>query len=263
MMKKVMNKYEINENIYFPIYDCFEVVDNVYEINPETGVIRVILTKEIIKPIIAQGYNLVPLFTKRNTPTRYQVHRIVANMFVFQPDGKYIVNHKNGIRNDNHYKNLEWCTDQENVDHAINTGLSPIGDKNPNAKLTNNQVHEICRLMCENVSDREILRRVRLPETKKMLDILIKIRTKNLWTSISDLYPMPGLLKPKSAEIRYEEEFINLFCQMISEGKSNREIATYMEIDLKNKRHIDKFYRVLNRIRNRETYTEISKNYNW
>lgn len=265
MLKKIITKYEDKEEIYFPIYNCYEIIDNVYEINPETGVVRVIMTKEIIKPIVSCGYHLVSLFTKRNTPRRYQVHRIVANMFLFQPEGKDFVNHKNGVRDDNNYQNLEWCTHKENVEHAINTGLYKKGDGrvNGNAKLTKKQVHEICKLMCQDIPYREILRMVRLPETEKMLAILTKIRTKDLWTEISDLYDIPESTKVKNAEVRYEEEFINLFCKMISEGKTNREIAMFMEIDLQNKRHVDKFYKVLNRLRNRETYPEITKNYNW
>ena len=124
-------------------------------------------------------------------------------------------------------------------------------------------MHAICNLMTQNIPYRDILRMLRLPETEKMLYTLSKIRTGDRWSEISKLYDFPENSRVKSPEIRYEEEFINLFCKMISEGKSNREIAMFMEIDLQNKRHVDKFYKVLNRLRNRETYPEITKNYNW
>lgn len=55
------------------------------------------------------------------------VHRLVAQTFLPKIEGKNVVNHKNGIRDDNRVENLEWCTTSENLNHSYkNTDNSPI-----------------------------------------------------------------------------------------------------------------------------------------
>lgn len=72
------------------------------------------------------------------------VHRLVACAFVDNPENKPQVNHKNGIKTDNTFCNLEWNTRSENQMHAIKHGLRTTeGEKNSQSKLTENKVIEI------------------------------------------------------------------------------------------------------------------------
>lgn len=71
-----------------------------------------------------QGY--VMIYTWCNGKQSKQLlHRLLAISFLPNPQNKPQVNHKNGIRNDNRLKNLEWVTDSENKKH----GYRVLGNK--------------------------------------------------------------------------------------------------------------------------------------
>ena len=56
--------------------------------------------------------------------TNYYVHRLVAEYFLSNPDKqRNFVNHLGGDKLNNNVSNLEWCTRQENAQHAYETGL--------------------------------------------------------------------------------------------------------------------------------------------
>lgn len=53
----------------------------------------------------------------------YTVHRIVARMFIPNPNELPQVNHKDGNKLNNNVSNLEWSTGSDNIKHAYKTGL--------------------------------------------------------------------------------------------------------------------------------------------
>lgn len=80
------------------------------------------------------GYPIVALY-KNNKAKTQTVHRLVAKHFLKRIEGKNTINHKNFIRDDNIFTNLEWCTTKENILFSAKEGRY--------SKLTNKQILEI------------------------------------------------------------------------------------------------------------------------
>lgn len=78
---------------------------------------------EIKKKIIGStGYWQVMLYKNNNHKTT-KVHRIVAKVFIENPNLHNVVNHIDGNKLNNNIKNLEWCTHKHNSIHAAKSGL--------------------------------------------------------------------------------------------------------------------------------------------
>jgi len=74
----------------------------------------------ILKPSLSSlGYWTVGLQKDRNGMKTTYIHRLIAMAFIPNPEQKPNVNHKDGNRANKDINNLEWCTQKENVRHAI------------------------------------------------------------------------------------------------------------------------------------------------
>lgn len=68
------------------------------------------------------GYTRVVL-SKAGKLKTFCIHRLVAEHFVLNEKNKATVNHKDGNKSDNTCDNLEWFTQQEQIQHAIKIGV--------------------------------------------------------------------------------------------------------------------------------------------
>lgn len=100
-----------------PTGQIFYVPENIQKGSPDGG-----------------GYTMCGLRNEHGVK-RPKIHRLVAKVFIPNPENKPQVNHINNIRTDCRAVNLEWVTCLENMQHRHN-----IGGYNSLTKLTDEQV---------------------------------------------------------------------------------------------------------------------------
>ena len=75
------------------------------------------LKPRVLRPADNKGY-LLACLSMRGKPYGRLVHRLVAQAFIPNPEGKPEVNHKDSNRKNNTAENLEWMTAKENTAHS-------------------------------------------------------------------------------------------------------------------------------------------------
>lgn len=72
------------------------------------------ISKKKLKPMVDnKGYKRINLYLNRKIKN-VQIHRLVAEAFIPNPNKYPVVNHKDENPLNNHVKNLEWCTYEYN-----------------------------------------------------------------------------------------------------------------------------------------------------
>lgn len=129
-----------------------------YEVSSD-GRIRNVTNGRILKQRIrSNGYaDITVTLGSRESRKTFKVHRIVAQVFLPNPDNLPQINHKDGNKLNNSISNLEWCDQSHNIQEAFRTGLMHghgiVGSKNSNAKLDDDKVIYI---RSSNASNKEL-----------------------------------------------------------------------------------------------------------
>jgi hypothetical protein len=85
------------------------------------------------------GYSTI-ILCKDNIRTHLKVHSLVANAFIGSRPKGMEINHKDNVRNNNLFTNIEYKTHQENVLHSYRMGRSRLTG---GRKLTTNKILSI------------------------------------------------------------------------------------------------------------------------
>ena len=78
--------------------------------------------EKILSPGKRRGYFYISLYKKGEKPKNFDIHRLVAQAFLPNPDNLPVVNHKDENKLNNNVENLEWCTFAYNTIYSVNGG---------------------------------------------------------------------------------------------------------------------------------------------
>ena len=159
----------MNCNINQEIWKDIKGFEGLYQVS-NTGKVRS-LDREITKP---NKYGEVQNFKLKGKELRFNdngkgylsvqlgrgnrkyVHRLVAEAFVDNPNNSPSINHIDNNTKNNKASNVEWVTQQENIQHKVKQGRQHKGEKIPSTKLNENDVREIKKLLKEGVPQSKI-----------------------------------------------------------------------------------------------------------
>jgi len=102
---------------------------------------------KILKPNKDKGgYQYVGLVKDKIKTTSIKVHKLIALIFCEGYAEGLEVNHKDGIRDNNIYTNLEWVTRSQNIRDTFKRGRHVNGEKGNGSKLKNEYIGIIASL---------------------------------------------------------------------------------------------------------------------
>jgi hypothetical protein len=117
-----------------------QYLDTPYFVSESGGIFRD--GKELSTSLSNKGYKMGSLYLNRKT-NKLSIHRLVAICYVPNPDNLPQVNHIDGNKLNNHYTNLEWMSNRQNKDHALENGLYAKGIDTYNHIFTEDDIRYI------------------------------------------------------------------------------------------------------------------------
>lgn len=144
-----------------------------YEVS-NLGNVRNVEKNMIMHPTldVSNGYKVVNLYNNNGMKRKY-VHRLVAESFIYNPDNKRTVNHKDCNKANNTVSNLEWATDSENMKHAFKNGLCENTRKAAYKQIE--YLQSLPKTERQREAAREnIIKSNKRPKTKKQIETSVK-----------------------------------------------------------------------------------------
>ena len=166
---------------------------------------------------------------------KIRVHR--WELMSFDPNPNFMnlqTNHKDGNKQNLDLFNLEWTTPIGNTRHGWDTGLNRnIGTTNGNGKYSDEDVHKICKLIDQGLTNAEICTAFGITDKKERITFngsVSSIRYGKTHRNISINY---NFMKGANVQNRYSLEFAELICQFLSDPNRDftyKEIMDYLDV---------------------------------
>ena len=171
--------------------------------------------------IIRNGYYSTSLRPEPGVRVQKDVHRIVAEVFIPNPENKPEVNHKDGNKLNPNVTNLEWVTRKENNDHAIETGLTNNkGEQNSFNKYPKELIIEVAKLLEENKTLKEVSE-----ITKLSVSLISAINNKRVWKDETKDFNLNPRIKSHFSKFK-----VFWILHLHSKGVKQKEIANKFKV---------------------------------
>ena len=92
-----------------------------------------------LKPNKTRGGYYKVILRYQCKPVTIDVHRLIAETLIDNPNNLRVVNHIDGNKLNNHISNLEWCNQSDNHRHSYELGLAPVGDNHKSTKISDDE----------------------------------------------------------------------------------------------------------------------------
>ena len=205
-------------------------------------------TPKILKQCIDKfGYYCVSMRSKNNKTKTQRVHSLMMSSYGQSPPIDMIyptVDHIDGNKLNNRADNLEWCTQQENVHHAMDTGLRRTEVINEYRAISDETATQICILLEQGSRNKDICEMFGVTQV-----IVSGIKAGKFYRDISQDFNFRNV--PSSNRIS-ESKVIGI-CEKLQDGESVNKIRLSYGVA----------FSVVKNIKDRKTYTYLSNNYNW
>ena len=142
----------LQKDMEFRIIESFPI----YLINPNGDIFSLRRNCFLHRIKDSKGYIRAVLVDNDGKKHSVGLHRLVAQVFIPNPNGYPQVNHINGVKADNRVKNLEWCTANYNNNHAFKMNLRRTGRELPYAKLKEEYIPWIKKMYEQGILIRQI-----------------------------------------------------------------------------------------------------------
>lgn len=173
----------------------------------------------LLSPFIdSGGYSRINIAKASGQTLFTGVHKLGLQSFnpILETD-LYVPGHKDGNKQNNFIDNLEWVTVSINTRRALDMGLSNCkGENNSRSYLSNETVHQICKMLEQKVPMKDILNNIGYTEygeeRNKVAAIIRHIRRGQTYLEIGSQYNIPGL----QGRRYYPPEFTELVCYFLN-----------------------------------------------
>lgn len=164
-----------------------KIKSGLYSIEEDGRVYSHYAKKYMKTSIDKDGYETITLVNDKGGYSHFGIHRLL--MIAFNPveNMEYLqINHIDGNKKNNDISNLEWCTTQENLKHARDTGLNP--------KIFGGEIHSRAKIKQKDAKDiieKRLVHGMRIRDIAKLYpqikySTVRNITTGQIWKELDD-----------------------------------------------------------------------------